>query len=436
MELVAYCTTDWSMQTFLGLRSQRCQLKRIGGKPCRKANPIVLCLLLAMFPILGRTQDDKCRTKVCEEVAAVYDQTVNRSVKPCQDFYTHVCSGWMENVRKKLGSKRGRKRIGTINALLDDVIPRVVLRELKRLRNKTVEKSRDSEIQPVMFFNSCLRSMKKTNWDFNARTLRKFFYEVDLPFFDEKINYTNDDTDCPDYPMKSPLTALLKLSIQFGISPLFKVYLKNKQINIYKERHFSNERDIANEKPEDLAESWTSFLHMYTDVDSDESDPYIAVTMGALFEAYNIKAPREDVLRWGRHYEAVKYGYEQFFSQFNNVTYHRLSEWSNTANSTYLDLLDPHMGNLVQLEDDHVIVFYPSYFDPMLIMLRDRKIAAILIDFIRVHLLIEAVPDLIERTRCGLQGKECFEDVFTQDRVSGRNPVRYCAELVSAHLHR
>lgn len=407
------------MQSFLGLERQRYQPRGIGGLARRRANPISLCALLTMFSMVGRAQDNICQSEVCKEVAAVYDQTVNQSVKPCQDFFTHVCSGWMENIRENLGSQPGLRSTGTLDRLVDEVIPRIVSGELRRLRKSAAEKLRDSEIQPVMFFKSCVRSIKKTNWDFNTITLRKFFHEVGLPFFDE----------IPICTDKSPLTTLLKLAIQFGIYPLFKVDLKGERIKIYKEAHIEKEIN-DNKSPEDVARDWKSVLQKDIITEAQELD--ILTKLGALFDAYKIRARKKVLLRWGWNYQAVTTSYEDFFHQSTDVTVHRLSTWSKRANSTYFDLLDQHMGNLVQLKGDHEIVFYPSYFEPMLIALRDEDLAPIFIDFIRVYLLKEALPNLIERTRCGLQGGECFKDVLLKGRPSGKTPVIYCAALVGA----
>lgn len=374
-----------------------------------------------MFPIAGRAQDNVCRSQVCKEVAAVFDQTVSQSVKPCQDFFTYVCSGWMENVKKNLGSKPGKKRLGTLDAMTYEVRSRVILKELLRLRSKADEKLRDSELQPVTFFKSCLRSIRKTDQDLNTMTLRKFFHEVGLPFFDEKLD-TNDDC-----AKKSPLASLLKLALQFGVYPLFRLYLKDNQINVFKEDYTSRDADIWNETPKEVARDWKFFLRRSL---TQANDSYILVTLGALLDAYNIRAPEKDILTWGQNYEAVMKGYKEKFYQFKNFTSQPLSALSESASSTYFDLLDQHTGNLLPLEEHHRIAFYPSYFEPMLISLRDKDLAPMYTDFIRVYLLKETLPDLIGRTSCSLKGEQCF---WGSRQPVGQSNVKYCATVVSAY---
>lgn len=70
--------------------------------------------------------------------------------------------------------------------------------------------------------------------------------------------------------------------------------------------------------------------------------------------------------------------------------------------STYFELLNQHAGNLAYLEGDHKISFKPSFFEPILIMLKDKVLATIFTDYIRIYLLKEALPDLIKRTKCSL----------------------------------
>lgn len=190
----------------------------------RDSTLIVLCTLLITFPIAIRTQDGFCHSTVCDEVAEVIDQMMNETASaPCDDYFTYVCSGRMENVKKVLEPKNIKRLVGPLDSIQYEVDPEIMLKELKRLRSLTIENLRESEIQPVMFFKTCLRSIRNSNSDLNTMTLRKFSHQVDLPFFDE----TPDSKD--NCAGKSPLATLMKLAMQFGIYPLFKISLGDRK---------------------------------------------------------------------------------------------------------------------------------------------------------------------------------------------------------------
>lgn len=401
--------------------------KKNRRNPRPNAKPIVLCALLILFPIAGRTQDSTCRSEVCKLVAEVIDQTVNDTLEPCDDYFTYVCSGWMEKVKKILEPKNKPMLVGPLDSIQLEVVPRFVLRELKRLRklaNATKNNLRESEMQPAMFFKSCLRSIRKTNWEFNIITLRKFFHEVDLPFFDETADTKDNCTD------KSPLTTLMKLALKFAIYPLFRIKLAAREINVDKTEFRKEVPDHSNRTAQERADDWTATLR--DDIQFDELDTFIYAELGALLDAYHIRAPSSAIIRWGRNYEAVLKNYENEdgFSQYTNRTSYLLGQRAKVVDSTYLELLDQHTGNLAHLEGNHTISFAPSFFEPIIIMLTDKALAPIFTDYIRIYLLKEALPDLVKRTRCSIEGEECDEPQWM------RNILRYCSDLVSAHHHR
>lgn len=387
------------------------------------ANPMVLFALWTVFPIGGRAQDDICRSKVCKVVAEVFDQTVNTSLDPCNDFFTYVCAGWMDIVKKKLGARTGGEHISNSFAIKKGVFPAILLKELKRLRRKILRANssimgvRDSEMQPVMFFESCLRFSKKNNWDFSILTLRKFFHEVGLPFFDEELN------NCTD---KTPLTALVKLALQFGISPFFTVQLRGSKITVMRSSVHPDQLIIgSDEEPRVIAERWKNALLLESR--NTANDSRILAEFGAVFDAFHIRAREVDLLKWGRSYQAVKRCYETVFEEpVGDLDWYNLHEWSEAANSTYFDLLDQNTGNFARLDRNHTIQFSTHFFEPFLILIRDQDVSQIFTDYIRVHLLRNEFIAPLRRTECALQGKACTD-------IVGETHFKYCARLVSSH---
>lgn len=387
---------------------------------------MVLCALLTVFPNTVGAQDNVCRSKVCRVIAEVYENTVNQSLNPCDDFYTYVCAGWMDTVREKLGSDTRPQNPSTLGALEEGVFSAVLTGELRRLRgnlrgeNSSAVGVRDSEMQPLMFFKSCRRAFKKNDWDLNSMTLRKFFHEVDLPFFDEEP-YVDDECT-----QKTPLAVLLKLALQFGISPLFTLHLSETEIFISKTDSLSREAFPVYGSSDKIAERWKDAL-------SEESrdtthDPQLLTELGAILDAFRIRARKDDVLRWGRNYQAVKNCYANVFNQYSNdLESYRLGNMSAYANSSYYDLLDQHTGNILQLDENHVITFTVHFFEPMMILTGDKGFSQIFTDYIRIHLLRNEFVAPIGRTGCALQGESCT-NVFKE------TPLKYCVRLVSSDL--
>lgn len=410
------------MQAPLRSRSQRHREERISGTACSIASSMVLCALLTMFPDAAETRNNTCQSKVCKAVAEVLDRTVNQSVKPCDDFYTHVCAGWMDTVRKKLSNVTGKVRRLATTVGEEKIFPALLLRELKRrlpkvlAANSSTEHIRDSEMQPVLFFKSCLRSNRENNWDFNTRTLRKFFHEVDLPFFDEKPFIQNNCTH------RTPLTSLLKLALKFGISPVFLLEFSQTRISVWKTSFRSYEQAGTKEESKVIAKRWRKLLLYKTRGTVDESK--VVTEFGAVFEAFHIRVSTEDLLEWGRNYQAVQICYETVFKQLGgDRTSDRLNKWSKYVNSTYFDLLDQNTGNIAQFNEDQQIAFTTHFFEPLLILTTDPSLFHIFTDYIRLYLLRYELSAPIGKTACGLLGENCTR--------SEEDTLRYCGRLVS-----
>lgn len=179
----------------------------IAVTPSRKLKPTLFWILSLMWcsapTALGQ---EPCNTTACVEVAEVIDQTVNLSLNPCSDFFTYVCSGWLQTVKEKKSNKI-QEELGTYTSLDKNVVPRILSKFIRRVRdgkeNASLDGFRRSELQPINFFLSCLRARENNNWDLTLQTLRNFFHEVDLAFFDEPIP-----------PGGTAFSAIMKLTLQ------------------------------------------------------------------------------------------------------------------------------------------------------------------------------------------------------------------------------
>lgn len=335
----------------------------------------------------------------------------------------------MENARNKLKSKPGQHNVSTMGALEEEVFLTVLSKELKRLRvkgrplNSTSLEIRDSEMQPLKFFESCLQTVKRRiDGEFSMMTLRKFFNEVGLPFFDEE---PEPHVDCGH---ATPLTALLKLGLQFGIFPFFKMELSKTEIRITKNGHSIRGYYLDLDRSEHIAERWK--LHFFHSIQNTSRDTRAFAEIGAVLEDFHIQAGKDDVLRLARNYDVMKVAFEVAFEEYSDSDYatsFKLSEWSEYANSTYFDLLDPHAGNSAQFEENHIITFAEHFFEPLLILIRDERYWEIFIDYIRIYLLINEFSPMIKRTACAVQGNSCKHRI-------GETPSKYCTRLVSGHL--
>lgn len=331
----------------------------------------------------------------------------------------------MDNVREKVADKTERQSRSTLSAVDSNVFPAILARELKRLQdalsasNSSTVDIRDSELQPLMFFKSCRRSFKESNWDFNTMTLRKFFHEVDLPFFDEELYISDNCTD------RTPLTALMKLALQFGITPLFSLYFSEREISVSKSSHLDVGPYEEGKKSDYIAERWRNAL--LNESRDTANDSQLLVEFGAVLDAFHIRAPERDLLTWGRNYRAVMHCVEHWFRQYSDdQKSYRLSERSNYSDSTYFDLLDQHAGNILHLDEDHVITFAVHFFEPIIILTTDHSLSQILTDYIRFHLLRNELTAPIMRTECALKGNSCR-------KIQRRDtPLKYCARLVSS----
>ncbi|KAM6970673.1 endothelin-converting enzyme 2b [Aplochiton taeniatus] len=89
-----------------------------------------------------------CLTESCVIVAGKIMEALDRSVDPCDDFYTYACGGWVQ----KNPLPDGRSRWSTFNSIWDQ--NQAMLKHL--LENGTFNSSSDAEKKTQSYYLSCL----------------------------------------------------------------------------------------------------------------------------------------------------------------------------------------------------------------------------------------------------------------------------------------
>lgn len=384
----------------------------------KKVEPIVLLTLFLMCGSAPTARcQETCNSTICREVADVYDKTVNTSVNPCTNFFEYVCSGWWQNVVRKLSNSTTWAGAATFK-LLDDAVPNILSKNLKAIRdfaraNGSYRGFRESEVQPTLFFRSCLRAIRKSNWEQNILTLREFFHKVDLPFFDEPID-----------PKKTAFASLMKLALLFGVTPIFEVDVSDNIFRVSRTVEALN-RPKKNLLPTDQATVWKQEIFNLSQV--QELDQEIWTEVFPTLEAFHIRLSKRNILRMGRNLIAVDILVEHFMYQGEKFETVPFETWSEILQSTYFDLFDGHMGNLAKLTKDRNLTMVPDFFKSIVLLTRDPEMTPVFIDYLRWHLLTVEFKHLIRRTKC----------VFLKcDPIEETRPVKYCSILVSNHLCR
>lgn len=303
--------------------------------------------------------------------------------------------------------------------LLNDMVPNIISKRIReiheRVRNNSLKGLRASEIQPARFYQSCLRALRNNDWEANAETLRRFFFEMGLSFFDEAVS-----------PERTAFSAMMKLTLQFGIAPLFYVDPAEGEGGGF---FFSKSRALEEYPPSPrpgltIYRDWKHYLRSRAEEISVNRDTQLLGRLAAMFEAYHIHLEKSTLLRVGRNFLAVEIGILSYMRQGRRGFVHvRLSEWSKELGSTYYDLFEGHVGNSARIKKDFWLTMHPTFFTPIVMMTQDANLSRIFHDFMGVYLLESEFHDLIGRTRCIFM--DCKPDI---DSV----PEKSCAKMVSS----
>ncbi|XP_075704501.1 endothelin-converting enzyme 1-like [Rhinoderma darwinii] len=107
---------------------------------------LLACLLSLV--IQYRNNDRTCLSESCISVTSAILRSLDRSVDPCQDFYSYSCGGWI----KANPVPDGHSRWGTFNELWEH--NQAVMKHL--LENSTMNYSSVAEHKAQRYYQACL----------------------------------------------------------------------------------------------------------------------------------------------------------------------------------------------------------------------------------------------------------------------------------------
>lgn len=421
------------------LTIQRCRPRIAGGNSSGRLTSILLCALVAVRAMgqttitAGTTNDDwkYCSNEVCDTVARLYELQVTHRYgasfrDPCIDFYTYACAGWFSELgRSRLGQmgQGAEVDVGVKERISDasDIILAQLLHQLDRrsLANNTVGKIRASELQLLYFYRSCMLSLTNSDWELNTRTLRKFFYRVGLPFFNQERaseQFNGGRT--------TVLGTLLKLALQFAMYPIFKTSIERTYLLLIK---FQDSGPDVKESPRDLAEWYKEKLLNRSQ--NTENDAYILKNHGSLLDAYRLNYNESTLLTIGRNYEAVIWMYGRYFTESKRqIEDFNFGTVSDITNISYYELFNEHIGNVATLKENYILKMSPQFFLPMAILTTDPDLSQIFDDYIRLWILREEVSEIALRAVCAVNHRRRYCK-FEQDWQRGE----LCGLMVSRH---